>query len=421
MTLVFAAVAAALVVLGGLATAIDAAYGSLSRSEVAEIGEGTPRAKTFDAIAADIPTHLNTVNFIRVLSETFAAILVALTFVSLDLDIVASLVGAAVVMTVVTFVLVGSSPRSVGRAHPIAVVTWTGLLVRLFKIVLGPITRVLVGLGNVITPSRVRTTINTERQLMSMVDEATESDAIEEEDRDLIRSIFDFGDTIVREVMVARTDMVTLTETDSVDTAIGVFLAEGYSRMPVIGDGSDDIVGIAYLKDVIRFARFHAEEIHTKPIGQLSRPALFVPEVKKADEALRELQERSNHMALVVDEYGGIAGLVTLEDLIEEVIGEISDEYDDVDESDFTAIGDGSIRAAASASIDNLAEHLDIAFDEDDVDTVGGLFVKHLGRLPAVGDTVSVHGLRLVAERVERRRKKLVTLLVTVEELRDDA
>lgn len=256
---------------------------------------------------------------------------------------------------------------------------------------------------------------------MSMVDEATESDAIEEEDRDLIRSIFDFGDTIVREVMVARTDMVTLTETDSVDTAIGVFLAEGYSRMPVIGDGSDDIVGIAYLKDVIRFARFHAEEIHTKPIGQLSRPALFVPEVKKADEALRELQERSNHMALVVDEYGGIAGLVTLEDLIEEVIGEISDEYDDVDESDFTAIGDGSIRAAASASIDNLAEHLDIAFDEDDVDTVGGLFVKHLGRLPAVGDTVSVHGLRLVAERVERRRKKLVTLLVTVEELRDDA
>ncbi|CAB4589493.1 MAG: DUF21 domain-containing protein [Actinobacteria bacterium] len=421
MTLVFAAVAAALVVLGGLATAIDAAYGSLSRSEVAEIGEGTPRAKTFDAIADDIPTHLNTVNFIRVLSETFAAILVALTFVSLDLDIVASLVGAAVVMTVVTFVLVGSSPRSVGRAHPIAVVTWTGLLVRLFRIVLGPITRVLVGLGNVITPSRVRTTINTERQLMSMVDEATESDAIEEEDRDLIRSIFDFGDTIVREVMVARTDMVTLTETDSVDTAIGVFLAEGYSRMPVIGDGSDDIVGIAYLKDVTRFARFHAEEIHTKPIGQLSRPALFVPEVKKADEALRELQERSNHMALVVDEYGGIAGLVTLEDLIEEVIGEISDEYDDVDESDFTAIGDGSIRAAASASIDNLAEHLDIAFDEDDVDTVGGLFVKHLGRLPAVGDTVSVHGLRLVAERVERRRKKLVTLLVTVEELRDDA
>ena len=227
MTLVFAAVAAARVVLGGHATAIDAAYGSLSRSEVAEIGEGTSRAKTFDAIAADIPTHLNTVNFIRVLSETFAAILVALAFVSLDLDIVASLVGAAAVMTIVTFVLVGSSPRSVGRAHPIAVVTWTGLLVRLLRIVLGPITRVLVGLGNVITPSRVRTTINTERQLMSMVDEATESDAIEEEDRDLIRSIFDFGDTIVREVMVARTDMVTLTETDSVDTAIGVFLAEG--------------------------------------------------------------------------------------------------------------------------------------------------------------------------------------------------
>ena len=421
MTLVFASIAAALVVLGGLATAIDSAYGSLSRSEVAEIGEGSSRAKIFDAIAADIPTHLTTVNFIRVLSETFAAILVALVFVSLDFDVVGSLIGAAVVMTIVTFVLVGSSPRSVGRAHPITIVSWTGRLVRLLRLIVGPVTGLLVGIGNVITPSRVRTTINTERQLMSMVDEATESDAIEEEDRDLIRSIFDFGDTIVREVMVARTDMVTLTATDTVDDAEGVFLAEGYSRMPVIGEGSDDIVGIAYLKDVIRFARFHADEVHTKPIGQLTRPALFVPEVKKADEALRELQERSNHMALVVDEYGGIAGLVTLEDLIEEVIGEISDEYDDVDESDFTAIGDGSIRATASASIDDLAEHLDIAFDEDDVDTVGGLFVKHLGRLPAVGDAVSVHGLKLVAERVERRRKKLVSVLVTVEELRDDA
>ena len=421
MTLVFAAVAVSLVILGALASAIDAAYGSVSRAEVVTIGDGTSRAKTFDAIATDIAAHLNAINFVRVVSETFSAILVALVFVSLGVDVVGSLVGAALVMTVLTFVLVGSSPRLFGRAHPIAVVTRTGRFVRACRIVVGPVTSVLVGIGSVITPGRVRTTINTERQLMSMVDEATESDAIEEEDRDLIRSIFDFGDTIVREVMVARTDMVTLNTADSVDTAVGVFLSEGYSRMPVIGEGSDDIVGIAYLKDVIRFARFHPDEEHSKPIGQLARPALFVPEVKKADEALRELQERSNHMALVVDEYGGIAGLVTLEDLIEEVIGEISDEYDDVDESDFVAVGNGAVRAAASASIDSLAEYLDIAFDEDDVDTVGGLFVKHLGRLPAVGDSVEVHGLRFVAERVERRRKKLVSVLVTVEEIRDDA
>jgi CBS domain containing-hemolysin-like protein len=408
----FAVLAIVLVTFGGLCAAIDAAYQSLSRNDVAHFGEGKT-TKLFDAIAADVPAHLNAVNFVRVLCETFAAILVALSFVSLGYDLTQSLVSSAVAMTGITFVLVGSSPRSVGRAHPMTIVRWSGPLVRAIRIILGPLTIALVGIGNAVTPGRARTTINTERQLLSMVDEATESDAIEEEDRDLIRSIFDFGDTILREVMIARTEMVALDATSTVDEALDQFLAEGYSRMPVVGVDNDDIIGIAHIKDTARFVRSNPAKAKKSRITELVRPALFLPEVKMADEALRVLQAEANHMALVVDEYGGIAGLVTMEDLIEEVVGEISDEYDD-DDNDIVNRGDGSLRVSASTNIDDLAEHLDIDIDEDDVDTVGGLFVKNFGRFPEAGDIVEVDGLELTADRVEHRRKRLITVVVRI-------
>jgi CBS domain containing-hemolysin-like protein len=410
----FAVFALGLISFGGLAAAIDAAYQSLSRNDVANLGVGKSQ-RLFDAIAADVPAHLNAVNFVRVLCETFAAILVALSFVSLGYDLTQSLVASAIAMTVITFVLVGSSPRSVGRAHPMTIARWTGGIVRTIRILLGPLTIVLVGIGNAVTPGRARTTIQTERQLLSMVDEATESDAIEEEDRDLIRSIFDFGDTILREVMIARTEMDSLDSTVTVDEALGLFLAAGYSRMPVVGNDNDDVIGIAHIKDTARFVRAHPARAKKAFITELVRPALFLPEVKMADEALRMLQAEANHMALVVDEYGGIAGLVTMEDLIEEVIGEISDEYDD-DDVDIVDLGDGTSRVLASTNIDDLAEHLDIAIDEDDVDTVGGLFVKNYGRFPEAGDVVIVDGLELVADRVERRRKKLKSVIVRIVE-----
>lgn len=409
----FAVIAVGLITVGGLCAAIDAAYQSLSRADVASLATGRLH-KTFNRIAADIPAHINAVNFVRVLCEMFAAILVALSFVSLGLDLTQSLVSSAVAMTVITFVLVGSSPRSVGRAHPLVIARWTGRIVRAWRVVLGPITVALVGIGNLVTPSRTRSSIATERQLLSMVDEATESDAIEEEDRDLIRSIFDFGDTILREVMIARTEMVAIDADQSIDDAIGLFLAEGFSRMPVVGVDNDDIKGIAHIKDAARFARSKPELAATTPVTAITRPALFLPEVKAADEALRQLQAEASHMALVVDEYGGIAGLVTMEDLIEEVVGEIADEHDD-DDDEFVELSDGRLRVRASASIDDLADHVNLVIEEDDVDTVGGLFVKEFGRFPDAGDLVVVQGLRLEAERVERRRNRLVTLIVSRE------
>jgi CBS domain containing-hemolysin-like protein len=403
-----------LVAVGGLCAALDSAYTVVSRTDLHELAEERGGSTSLHTIADDLLRHVNALNFLRVLVETTAAILVTLCFTESGLGVWSALGWAVLVMTVTSFVLVGSSPRSVGRAHPLFLINATAGFVRLARIFVGPLTSALVGVGNAVTPGRARVALSTERQLLSMVDDAADADVLEDEDRDLIHSIFEFGDTIVREVMIARTDMVTLESTLTIDDALGVFLEQGYSRMPVIGDDSDEILGIAYMKDVVAFVRRDSVESQTRTIRTLVRPALLIPEVKKADDTLRLLQAESNHLAMVVDEYGGIAGLVTMEDLIEEVLGDINDEYDDEDAS-ITDLGDNSYRVVARVNIDELSAVLDIDIDEDDVDTVGGLFVKTLGRLPAVGDTVTVQGVSLQAERVDRRRGLIHTLIVKVE------
>ncbi|MFM6981402.1 MAG: hemolysin family protein [Microbacteriaceae bacterium] len=410
----FVALSVILVAVGGLCAALDSAYTVVSRTDIHELAEERGGSTFLHTIADDLLRHVNALNFLRVLVETTAAILVTLCFTESGLGVWSALGWAVLVMTVTSFVLVGSSPRSVGRAHPLVLISATAGFVRLARILVGPLTSALVGVGNAVTPGRARVALSTERQLLSMVDDAADADVLEDEDRDLIHSIFEFGDTIVREVMIARTDMVTLESTLTIDDALGVFLEQGYSRMPVIGDDSDEILGIAYMKDVAAFVRRDSVESQTRTIRTLVRPALLIPEVKKADDTLRLLQAESNHLAMVVDEYGGIAGLVTMEDLIEEVLGDINDEYDD-DDASITDLGDDSYRVVARVNIDELSAVLDIDIDEDDVDTVGGLFVKTLGRLPAVGDTVTVQGVSLQAERVDRRRGLIHTLIVKVE------
>lgn len=410
----FVALSVILVAVGGLCAALDSAYTVVSRTDIHELAEERGGSTSLHTIADDLLRHVNALNFLRVLVETTAAILVTLCFTESGLGVWSALGWAVLVMTVTSFVLVGSSPRSVGRAHPLVLISATAGFVRLARILVGPLTSALVGVGNAVTPGRARVALSTERQLLSMVDDAADADVLEDEDRDLIHSIFEFGDTIVREVMIARTDMVTLESTLTIDDALGVFLEQGYSRMPVIGDDSDEILGIAYMKDVAAFVRRDSVESQTRTIRTLVRPALLIPEVKKADDTLRLLQAESNHLAMVVDEYGGIAGLVTMEDLIEEVLGDINDEYDD-DDASITDLGDDSYRVVARVNIDEMSAVLDIDIDEDDVDTVGGLFVKTLGRLPAVGDTVTVQGVSLQAERVDRRRGLIHTLIVKVE------
>lgn len=421
ITVVFFVVAGVLVAFGGLLAAIDAALGVVSRTDLIDLASRKKSPRTLLAVSADVGAHVNAVNFLRIVAETIAAVLITLAFAAILDEWWLVLTVSALIMIGVSFVLVGSSPRSVGRAHPRELLRLTGGLIRGVRLMLGPLADLLVFLGNRVTPGRPRSaTFSSEEQLLSMVDEATDLDVLEVEDRELIHSIFEFNDTIVREVMVPRTDMVTLDRELTVTDAMSLFLARGVSRIPVVGDDSDDVLGVVYLRDAARMAYETPEACATTTVEELAKPALFLPESKKADDALRQLQVESNHLALVVDEYGGIAGLVTMEDLIEELIGEISDEYDrEISTSE--QLDDDRFRVSARMPVDELGDLFGIELDDDDVDSVGGLLTKHLGRLPVAGSTVTVDGVVLTAERTEGRRKRVVTVLVEADEALKDA
>lgn len=421
LAIAFFVIALGLVAFGGLLAAIDAALGVVSRNDVLDLAAQRKNPQRLYAVVGDIGAHVNALNFLRIVAETFAAVLVTLAFASIFEEWWTALALSAAIMILVSFILVGSSPRSVGRTHPRAMLRYTDWLIRGVRLLTGPVADALVVIGNRVTPGRPRSAaFSSEEQLLSMVDEATDLEVLDADDRQLIHSIFEFNDTIVREVMLPRTDMVTIELGSKVTEVMALFLAKGVSRIPVIGGSSDDVLGIIYLRDAARLAYEQPEACATMPVEELARPALFIPESKKADDALREMQLASNHMALVVDEYGGIAGLVTMEDLIEELVGEISDEYDrDVAMSE--QLGENEFRVSARMPVDELGDLFGIELDDDEVDTVGGLLAKHVGRLPVVGSTTEVDGVHLTAERTEGRRKRVVTVLVSAGQALIDA
>lgn len=413
---VFVSIAFVLVVFGGLLAAADAALGTLSRSDLIDLAATSRAKRSLRAIAKDPGAHINALNFMRIVAETFAAVLVTLSLAVVFEEWWWALLSSAVIMIGVSFVLVGSSPRSVGRAHARPVLRVAAPIVRLTRVILGPIADALVALGNRVTPGRPRSaTFSSEEQLLSMVDEATELDVLEEEDRELIHSIFEFNDTVVREVMIPRTDMVTIDAGDTMGAAMGLFLSRGVSRIPVIGDDIDEVLGVLYLRDVARLVYEQTLDADTITAADLAKPALFVPESQKADDLLRQMQLASNHLAMVVDEYGGIAGLVTLEDLIEELVGDISDEYDR-EVAEVEPLADGRFRVSARLPIDELGDLFGLELEDDEVDSVGGLLTKVLGRLPVTGSVAEYSGLVLTAERTEGRRKRVTTVLVQRDE-----
>lgn len=248
-----------------------------------------------------------------------------------------------------------------------------------------------------------------EEQLLSIVDQAAEQALLEADDRDYIHSLVEFGDTLVREVMVPRTDMVTVDAEQTVREALELLLSSRHSRVPVVTGDADEVEGIAYLRDASGFVLRRPEEAEAQPVTRIMKPALFVPELQRADELLRQMQRESNHLALVVDEYGGISGLVTLEDLIEELLGEINDEHDR-ETPEVVEQADGSFVVSARLPVDRLGELFAIDLEDDEVDSVGGLVAKELGRLAARGDTVTVAGIELTALETARKRQRLVTV-----------
>lgn len=418
---IFVSVAVLLVAFGAFLAAADAALSVLSRADLQDLAAHSRSRAALIAVAADVGAHVNAINFMRVVAETTAAVLVTLTFASIFTDWWWTLLASAAIMTLTSFVLVGSSPRSVGRVNARVIMRWGAWAIHAVRVFLGPVAAALVAVGNRVTPGRSKTaSFSSEQQLLSMVDEATELDVLEEDDRELIHSIFEFNDTVVREVMIPRTDMVTIDGEDSIGAAMGLFLSRGVSRMPVIGEDVDEVLGVLYLRDVARLSYEQPSGYEVLTAADLVRPALFVPESKKVDSLLGQMQLESNHLAMVVDEYGGIAGLVTMEDLIEELVGDISDEYDH-EVVEFEELADGRYRVSARLPVDELGEIFGIDLDDDDVDSVGGLLSKLLGRLPHPGASVGHSGLILTAERMEGRRKRLSTVIVERAQALSDA
>jgi CBS domain containing-hemolysin-like protein len=399
------------VVLAGLFGSLEAALSRVSRVRVEElVREGRGGANRLAQVLSDPPRSLNLLLLLRLLFELAAAGVV----VSYSIDRISgstAVVVAVAVMTVVSYVFIGVAPRTIGRqqAERVALLG-AGVALALTK-VFGPLPRLLILVGNALTPGKGfrEGPFSSEAELRDLVELAQERGVVERAERDMINSVFELGDTIVREVMVPRTDIVSIERGKTVRQALNLALRSGFSRIPVVGDNADDVLGVAYLKDLVRKER--AEGGGAVKVEDAMREPVFVPESKPVDQLLREMQTALGHIAVVVDEYGGTAGLVTIEDVLEEIVGEITDEYDreapPVEELD-----DDTRRVTARLPVEDLEELYGVELPHDDVETVGGLMAMMLGRVPIPGATVEVAGLVLVAESAKGRRNRIGTVLV---------
>lgn len=402
-----------LIAFGGLMAAIDAAMQVTSRGDLAELGTTSARnAVSLQRIADDPDAHASAVVFIRILSETAAAVLVTVAFTILFDSIWWAMLAAAILMTGISFVVVGASPRSVGRRHAKGLLESAAPVIRGVRLLLGPLAHGLVALGDRVTPGGSRgASFASEEQLLSMVDEAASQDLIEEDDRELIHSVFDFTDTFVREVMVPRTDMVTVDAAAFTREAMTIFLEKGVSRIPVVDDEADDVVGVVYLKDLVQFGFRDEAGWRDAPITRITRPAVFVPESMKAETLLQQMKRDAVHVCLVVDEYGGVSGLVTLEDLIEELVGEIADEYDPRSD-EVTELEPGRYRVSSRLGLDEVGDLFGIDLEDEDVDSIGGLLGKALGRIPQPGSTADYEGLLMTGGASLGRGRGIATVFV---------
>ncbi len=411
--------AAALVAMAGVLSASDAAINRVSRVSL-EIYErqGRRGVESLAKVLADPARYVNVALFLRAIARISAVVLVAL--VSLDVFDQAweAVLVAVAVMVVIDYVVVGVAPRTLGRQHAARIALITAPVVFRLATVLSPLTKLLILIGNALTPGKGFRDgpFASEAELRDLVDLAEERSLIEDDERQMIHSVFELGETLAREVMVPRTDIVFVERHKTLRQALSLGLRSGFSRIPVIGDNEDDVVGIVYLKDVAKRAFDHRDAESTEKVESVMRKAFFVPDTRSADELLKDMQASRTHIAVVVDEYGGVAGLVTIEDILEEIVGEIADEYDAEQPPPMEHLPDGSLRVSARLHVDQLAETLDLDVDSEDfedVETVGGMLAKFLGKVPIPGATVEVAGLQLCAESTIGRRNQVGTVLVT--------
>jgi CBS domain containing-hemolysin-like protein len=406
--------AALLVAVAALFASVETALARISRVRVEELlGEGRRGAVRLAEVVADPPRYLNLVLLLRVSCELGATVIVTVVCTDWLGESWRAYLTAAAVMIVVSYIAVGVSPRTLGRQHVDPVALFGAALIHPLARVLGPLPKLLILLGNALTPGKGfrEGPFASEAELRDLVDLAEQRRLIEPDEREMIHSVFELGDTLVREVMVPRTDMVFIERDKTLRQALSLALRSGFSRIPVVGENEDDVVGVAYLKDIVRRSHEYRDGESVEKVESVMRPATYVPDSKPIDQLLREMQARRIHCAVVIDEYGGTAGLVTIEDILEEIVGEITDEYDQ-ETPPVERVGEGAMRVTARLPVEDLAALFGVKIEVEDVETVGGLLAHALGRVPIAGSQATVAGLTLTAESLAGRRNRISTVLV---------
>ncbi|MFE3545829.1 hemolysin family protein [Nocardia sp. NPDC059177] len=421
MTSVLLIVLAILLIgIGGVFAGVDSALNTVSRARLDDmVREERSGAARLRKIVDDRARYVNLMVLLRILCEISATVLLVAATLELWSEGIALLVTAAL-MVVVSYVVIGVGPRTLGRQHAYSIALAAAVPVQLIGAVLGPVSRLLILLGNAITPGKGfrNGPFASEIELREVVDMARERGVVADDERRMIQSVFELGDTAARAVMVPRTEMVWIEDDKTAAQAMSLAVRSGHSRIPVIGENVDDVLGVVYLKDLVPYA----DRSRKVTVREVMRPAVFVPDSKPLDDLLDEMQRRRNHMALLVDEYGGIAGLVTIEDVLEEIVGEIADEYDTDETPPVEDLGEGRYRVSARLSVEDLGELYGLEIEDEDVDTVGGLLAHELGRVPLPGSKVTVHGLVLRGEggADARGRMRVNTVLVRREATKDN-
>ena len=418
------AIAAIILLLGfaGFLAATESALTSISRVLIEQL-ESKRGGELLRKFSLQPAKYLNVILLVRKTCELTATVLLA-SILLRNYPSAQAMSLTVLIMVIISYVVVGVGPRTIGKQHPH---TWAraGIGVAFFlAFILGPVTKLLIAIGNAITPGVGFRTgpFTNEAELRDLVDQAHERGLVESDEHEMIHSVFELGDTLVRELMVPRTDMVWIEKDKTLRQALSLALRSGFSRVPVIGDSIDQIIGLAYVKDLAKRTLDHHEAENSERVEQHMRPATFVPESKIAADLLKEMQRDQIHLAIVVDEYGGTAGIITIEDILEEIVGEIADEFDDGVEA-FTWISEGKARAKATLHIEDLADELGIEISEEDledVDTIGGLMAQKLGRVPIAGSTITVGEYLITSERPIGRRRRISSVLIEKESAGND-
>ena len=410
-----------LIGLAGLLISAETAINRVSRGRIDDIRrESGKRAEKLLVVLADRARYVNVLLFLSTSATVTATALI--TFASYDVlsvhgtwPVGGALAFAVVIMVVIAYVALGVAPRTLGRQHAERIALSAAGPARFLAVVLGPLATLLIHIGNALTPGRGfrEGPFASQAELLELVDQAKADSLIEDDERQMIHSVFELGDTFVKEVMVPRTEVVFIERDKSLRQAMSLGLRSGFSRIPVIGENADDVVGIVYLKDMMRRTFEHRDAEHDELVESLMRPPYFVPDSKPVDSLLRDMQSARVHMAIAVDEYGGTAGLVTIEDALEEIVGEIADEYDTA-APEVAELPDGAFRVSARLHVEDFADLVGVEIDgeEEGVDTVLGLMAKRLGRVPIPGAVVEEFGWRLTAEQGAGRRHRIGTVLL---------